>query len=92
MSPQPTLTAQLESLPEWEGLLNRVGWPILLLFAVGLAAWKVGRFLAPQVERIVNAQVAFIEGLKSKLDAMDGKLSSIDGKVDDLIEQKRGRK
>jgi hypothetical protein len=36
--------------------------------------------------------VAFIEGLKSKLDAMDGKLSSIDGKVDDLIEQKRGRK
>lgn len=73
---------QMEQLSEWEALLNRVGWPILILFAVGLVAWKVGKFLAPQIERIVNAQVAFIDGLKIKLDSIDGKLDRLHEKVD----------
>lgn len=77
-----TLTAQVEGLDQWEALLNRVGWPILILFAVSVVVWKVGKFLAPQVERIVNAQVAFIDGLKVKLDSIDGKIDQLHAKVD----------
>lgn len=81
-----TLTMQLEglTLSQWEAVLNRVGWPVLIIFAFGFLAVRVGKWLAPRIDKLVDAHLGFVESLKGELKSIDGKVSQTNEKLDDL--------
>jgi hypothetical protein len=73
---------------DWEGVLNRWGLPILLLLVVGWAVWKLARWIAPRIDRIVDSHVKFVDSLDQRVGKLeDGGeeairlLRSIDQKV-----------
>jgi len=80
-----TLTAQLQGLNEWEALLNRVGWPVLIIFVIGFMAVRVGKWLAPRIDKLVDTHLGFVESLKGELKSIDGKVAQANDKLDEIV-------
>lgn len=56
---------------DWESIANRWGLPILLLLAVGWAVWKVARWLAPRIDRLVDSHVGFVNAIEGRVENLE---------------------
>lgn len=71
-----------------------MGWPLLFVVGVAYAAHRVAKWVAPLVEMLVNALVAFVRSLEERLDRLerDGNVISTDlkrviSRLDEALER-----
>lgn len=47
-------------MSEWFAALDRFGVAVCVLIAAGLATWRIGRWMGPRVDKVVDSHVGFV--------------------------------
>lgn len=66
-----TLTDGATDVSTWEGMLNRLGLPLLILFLFGVAAFLFARWAAPLATQLIQRLIKFFDTLDERLDRIE---------------------
>lgn len=47
-------------MTEWLGAIDRFGVAVCVLIATGLTIWRLGKWMGPRVDKVVDAHVGFV--------------------------------
>ena len=95
-----TLTERgLFSVEWWETAINRVGLPLVLLALAAYLAWRIGRWLQPRLDRLLDSHLEFINKLDERMDVMGERISHLaevqgesNRKLSELVEELRAER
>lgn len=66
-----TLTDGATDISTWEGVLNRLGLPLLILFVFGVAVFFFARWAAPLATQFIQRLIRFFDTLDERLDHIE---------------------
>lgn len=89
----------LFSVDWWESAINRVGLPLVLLMGAAYVTWRIGRWIQPRLDRLLEAHLAFITKLDERMDSMGKRIEDLadvqsksNGLLADLVNELRAER
>jgi hypothetical protein len=71
----------------WLETAKSFGVPVCFLAAILYALWQVCRWLAPRLDKLIDAHMAFLDATGKAIAAQTPKVEDIHGMVSDLHSQ-----
>ena len=56
-------------MSEWFAALDRFGVAVCVLIAAGLATWRIGRWMGPRVDKVVDSHVGFVSKVGDQVES-----------------------